>query len=63
MIESPEKAAHFTSMLYELHLEMANDLSSILDIDDKHRLMDIGGGSGVMAFALLKNPHSYQPLL
>lgn len=54
MIESPERAAHFTRMLCELHLEMADDLASILDIGEKHRLMDIGGGSGVMAFALLK---------
>jgi SAM-dependent methyltransferase len=54
MVEAPERAALFTRMLYELHLEMAEDCANILDIGDKHRLIDIGGGSGVMAFALLK---------
>lgn len=54
MIQSPERAAHFTRMLYEIHLEMADELARVLDIGDEHRLMDSGGGSGVMAFALLK---------
>lgn len=58
MIESPERAAHFTRMLYELHLDMADDLASTLDMRGVHRLMDLGGGSGVMSFALLRNnPH------
>jgi hypothetical protein len=58
MIENPERAAHFTCMLYELHLDMADELASTLDIRGVHRLMDLGGGSGVMSFALLKNnPH------
>jgi len=58
MIESPDRAAHFTRMLYELHLDMADELASTLDIRGAHRLMDLGGGSGVMSFALLrKNPH------
>jgi SAM-dependent methyltransferase len=58
MIESPERAAHFTHMLYELHLDMADELSSTLDMRGVHQLMDLGGGSGVMSFALLRNyPH------
>ena len=58
MIESPERAAHFTRMLYELHLDMADELASTLDTKGATRLMDLGGGSGVMSFALLRsNPH------
>jgi SAM-dependent methyltransferase len=55
MIQSPERAAHFTRMLYELHLDMADELASTLDTKGAIRLMDLGGGSGVMSFALLRN--------
>ena len=58
MIQNPERAAHFTRMLYELHLDMADELASTLNTKRATRLMDLGGGSGVMSFALLRNnPH------
>lgn len=54
MIESPERARRFTRMLYEIHLDLANELSETLDLTDVRRLMDVGGGSGVISLALLR---------
>jgi ubiquinone/menaquinone biosynthesis C-methylase UbiE len=50
----PENARRFTRMLYELHQEEAEQLAKLLDLTGVERLLDIGGGSGVMSFALLR---------
>jgi len=57
MIESPERAAHFTRTLYEIHLPLAEEVAGSLDMSGVDRLMDLGGGSGVVSLALLRrNP-------
>jgi len=58
MVESTERARRFTRMLYELHLPLAEALAEFLDVTGVDRLMDLGGGSGVMSLALLRRcPH------
>lgn len=54
MQASPERAERFTRMLYELHQPMAVRLAEILDLSGVRRMMDLGGGSGVMALELLR---------
>jgi SAM-dependent methyltransferase len=49
-----ERARRFTRMLYEIHQSFSEELARSLDMTGVSRLMDIGGGSGVMSFALLK---------
>jgi SAM-dependent methyltransferase len=57
MIESPERARQFTWMLYEIHLPFADAIADSLDMRGVDNLMDLGGGSGVVSFALLRrNP-------
>jgi SAM-dependent methyltransferase len=54
MIESPERARRFTHILFELHTPLAEALAEFLDVTGADRLMDLGGGSGVMSLALLR---------
>ncbi|MHC4100283.1 MAG: methyltransferase, partial [Planctomycetota bacterium] len=54
IVESPETARRFTRMLYEIHVPLADELAGLLDLDGVDRLMDLGGGSGVVSFALLR---------
>lgn len=54
MAIDPERARRFTRMLYELHQPLANHLAELLDMTDVRRLMDLGGGSGVVSLALLR---------
>lgn len=57
MVEDPERARVFTRMLYELHRSLADTLADLLDVGGARRLLDLGGGSGVMSLALLRrNP-------
>jgi SAM-dependent methyltransferase len=57
MMESPEMAARFTRALYEIHLPLAEAVAESLDMNGVDRLMDLGGGSGVVSLALLRrNP-------
>ena len=51
---SPDRAREFTRMLYEVHKNLANELASRLDLAGVHRLMDLGGNSGVVSMALLR---------
>jgi len=51
---SPGYAARFTRMLYEIHLPLAEQLANLIDLQGVTRLMDLGGGSGVVSFALLR---------
>jgi ubiquinone/menaquinone biosynthesis C-methylase UbiE len=58
MADDPHRARRFTRMLYELHQPLANRLTELLDMTGVRRLMDLGGGSGVMSLALLRrHPH------
>jgi SAM-dependent methyltransferase len=54
MSASPERARRFTRMLYELHQPLADELAGILDMSAAERLLDLGGGSGVVSIALLR---------
>ncbi len=54
MSQDPERARRFTRMLYELHRPFADDLARALDISSARRLIDLGGGSGVVSMALLR---------
>jgi len=54
MEEEPERARRFTRMLYEIHQPLAEELANTLDMTGVERLMDLGGGSGVVSLALLR---------
>lgn len=54
MVEDPGRARRFTRMLAELHEPLAEALAGCLDLRGTHRLMDLGGGSGVVSMALLR---------
>jgi predicted nicotinamide N-methyase len=52
--EDPGYAARFTRKLYEIHVPLAEQLANMLDLQGVKRLLDLGGGSGVVSFALLR---------
>ncbi len=54
MCEDAERARRFTRMLCELHQALADELADCLDLGGVDRLMDLGGGSGVVSLALLR---------
>lgn len=54
LVEHPERARGFTRMLYQLHLPLAEQLADTLDLGGVARMMDLGGGSGVISLALLR---------
>jgi SAM-dependent methyltransferase len=54
MARDPAQARLFTRALYELHAPFARALAERLDFTGVSRLLDLGGGSGVMSFALLE---------
>jgi SAM-dependent methyltransferase len=54
LIKSPERARRFTRMLYEFHQPLADELAAVLNMENVQRLMDLGGGSGVISMALLR---------
>ncbi len=54
MVASPDRARRFTRMLYELHQPLAKEIGETLDMTRVHRLMDVGGGSGVVSLELLR---------
>ena len=55
--EDARYAADFTRMLYEIHLPLAEELANLLDLRGVKRVLDLGGGSGVVSFALLRKEH------
>jgi predicted TPR repeat methyltransferase len=58
MSNSLESARRFTRMLYEIHRPLADALGRFLDTRGVDRMMDLGGGSGVVSMALLgRNPN------
>lgn len=54
MRASPERAREFTRMLFEVHQQMANQITELLDMTGVERMMDLGGGSGVFSMKLLQ---------
>jgi SAM-dependent methyltransferase len=55
--EDPSYAARFTRKLYEIHCPLAEQLANMLDLRGVKSLLDLGGGSGVVSFALLRRQH------
>jgi len=56
--EDPQWAGDFTYALYDLYQPDAEILAKQLDLSDYQSLLDVGGGSGVMSFALVRAyPH------
>jgi ubiquinone/menaquinone biosynthesis C-methylase UbiE len=53
MAEDLERARRFTRMLFELHQDLAAEIAKRLDLSNVNRLMDLGGGSGVVSMSLL----------
>jgi predicted O-methyltransferase YrrM len=57
MVADPEKARRFTRVLCEFHQVLAEELASTVDLTGVRRLLDVGGGSGVVSLAFLRrNP-------
>jgi cyclopropane fatty-acyl-phospholipid synthase-like methyltransferase len=54
ILQSPDRARRFTRMLYEIHIPLAEEVANALDLSGVERLMDLGGGSGVVSLALLQ---------
>lgn len=52
--EDPSYSALFTRKLYEIHIPLAEQLANMLDLQRVKMLLDLGGGSGVVSFALLR---------
>jgi 3-hydroxy-5-methyl-1-naphthoate 3-O-methyltransferase len=52
--QDPIYTARFTRKLYQIHLSLAEQLANLLDLRGFNRLLDLGGGSGVVSFALLR---------
>jgi Methylase involved in ubiquinone/menaquinone biosynthesis len=52
--EDPIYTARFTRKLYQIHRSFAEQLANMLDLRGVKRLLDLGGGSGVVSFALLR---------
>jgi SAM-dependent methyltransferase len=52
--EDPSYTARFTRKLYEIHISLAQQVASMLDLQGVKSLLDLGGGSGVVSFALLR---------
>lgn len=54
MKKDPKRARDFTYMLYYYHQPYARELANMVDLSGCRRLLDVGGGSGVMTIALAK---------
>jgi SAM-dependent methyltransferase len=52
--QDPIYLAKFTRKLYQIHRSLAAQLAKMLDLRGAKRLLDLGGGSGVVSFALLR---------
>ena len=55
---NPERARRFTHMLYELHQSLAETVSQNIDLTGIDRILDLGGGSGVISLKLLERSPS-----
>ena len=54
MAADSERARRFTRMLYELHRPVADKLARRIDMAGVGRMVDVGGGSGVVSMALAR---------
>jgi SAM-dependent methyltransferase len=54
IVSDPQRARTFTRMLYEIHRPLADELAAHLDLSALKRVLDLGGGSGVVSLALLR---------
>ncbi|MHA2029910.1 MAG: class I SAM-dependent methyltransferase [Candidatus Kariarchaeaceae archaeon] len=63
IIENKTYARDFTITLYERHLEFAEEFSKFYDMTGIKKIMDIGGGSGVMSLELLKKNAELQAVV
>jgi SAM-dependent methyltransferase len=52
--KDPVYTARFTRKLYEIHSSLAEQLAAMLNLQGSQRMLDVGGGSGVVSFALLR---------
>jgi hypothetical protein len=52
--EDPSYTADFTRKLYQIHRSFAEQLANMINLRGVKRLLDLGGGSGVVSFALLR---------
>jgi len=50
----PLYTAGFTRKLYQIHLSFAEQVANLLDVRGVKSLLDLGGGSGVVSFAILR---------
>jgi len=50
----PARAREFTRMLFEVHQQLANEIVERIDMTGVERMMDLGGGSGVVSMTLLR---------
>lgn len=55
MKNDTKRAERFTRMLYEIHYPLAEKMAKKLDLTNVKRIMDLGGGSGVVSLALLEH--------
>jgi SAM-dependent methyltransferase len=63
MKADPARARRFTQMLYEIHQDLANGIAQQLNLTGVDRIMDLGGGSGVVTIALLKQYPDVEALI
>lgn len=54
MAADEDRARRFTRMLFEIHQPLARRLADSLDMGGVRRLLDIGGGSGVVSVSLAR---------
>jgi SAM-dependent methyltransferase len=54
LVGDPERARRFTRMLADLHEPLAEVVVDAVDLEAAGRLMDLGGGSGVVSMAALR---------
>jgi SAM-dependent methyltransferase len=54
MEQDPLYTARFTRKLYQIHISFAEQVANMLDLQGVKSLLDLGGGSGVVSFALLR---------
>lgn len=54
MRSDPTRAREFTRTLFEVHQQLANEVVERIDMTGVMRVMDLGGGSGVVSMALLR---------
>lgn len=52
MIEDPERARVYTRLLYNFYIGSKNEFADLIDMTGVKRMMDVGGGSGIVSILL-----------